>query len=331
MDVHDIIAKGLDDGELTPEEIGALFDTPLFTPEAALIQQAGRRKSEAACDGKAEVHAQVGLNIAPCPRNCKFCSFAAYNGVFKEGSELGVEDAVERARRSEAQGANVLYFMTTANYDLGRFIETSQEIRRALKPGTPMVANVGDFSLEEARRLKDAGYCGVFHAQRLREGVDTQIPAEKRIETFRNAHEAGLRLGTCVEPVGPEHTTEELVRATIVTREARPCYSGAARRIPIPGSEIEKRGAISEARLGLIAAVVRLALPASIRGNCTHEPNVVGACHGVNLLWAESGANPRDTEADTEKKRGFDTLDCQVMFREAEWEILEGPSVFFTA
>ena len=34
------------------------------------------------------------------------------------------------------------------------------------------------------------------------------------------------------EPVGSEHTIEELVEKTIVTREAKPVYSGSAKRIP---------------------------------------------------------------------------------------------------
>ena len=42
------------------------------------------------------------------------------------------------------------------------------------------------------------------------EGVDTKIPVEKRVKTFDHLREAGLSLQTCVEPIGPEHTVDEL-------------------------------------------------------------------------------------------------------------------------
>ena len=136
-------------------------------------------------------------------------------------------------------------------------------------------------------------------------------------------------LGTCLEPVGPEHTIEELVEKIIITREAEPVYSGAARRIPIPNTELCQHGRASEVRMAHILAVVRLALGYSIPGNCTHEPNVIGAAAGANLFWAEAGSNPRDTEKETEGKRGMTVADCQRIFQEAEWEVLEGPSRFY--
>ena len=69
-----------------------------------------------------------------------------------------------------------------------------------------------------------------------------------------------MLLGTCLEPVGTEHTIRELVQKTIITREANPVYSGAARRIPLPGTAMASHGMVSEARMAHILAVVRLAL-----------------------------------------------------------------------
>ncbi|MBU1182610.1 MAG: hypothetical protein KKF00_10685 [Proteobacteria bacterium] len=75
--------------------------------------------------------------------------------------------------------------------------------------------------------------------------------------------------------------------------------------------------------------MVRLALGYAIPGNCTHEPNSIGAAAGANLFWAEAGANPRDTEKETEGKRGMTVSECKRVFQEAEWEVLEGPSRFY--
>jgi biotin synthase len=326
----EIISKSLGGTLPNEDETAQLFRAPLFSRESAMILSAAREKSERASNGLAEVHAQVGLNVAPCPNNCMFCAFAAKNKVFTKPFELPVEEAVNQAKRFEEDGANAIFVMSTADYPFERFVEVSQEIRQSLRPETVLVANVGDFSGEQARLLKDCGFAGVYHAVRLGEGRDTRIPVERRLETFRNAREVGLLLGTCVEPVGSEHTIQELVEKTIITREAKPVYGGSARRIPIPDTEMATHGIVSEARMAHILAVVRLALSDDVAGNCTHEPNVIGAAAGANLLWAEAGSNPRDTEAKTENKRGMTVQDCIRVFEEAEWEVLKGPSRFYT-
>jgi biotin synthase len=176
----------------------------------------------------------------------------------------------------------------------------SREIRKNLDPNTVLVANVGDQPIANAQKIKEVGYSGVYHALRLREGSDTGLSPERRKESMRNFQEAGLKVGTCVEPVGPEHTGEELADMILFTASVNPCYSGAARRIPIPGTEIAKRGTITELRMAQVVAVTRLAMPGSVTGNCTHEPCTLGGLAGANLFWAEGGANPRDTNAPAE-------------------------------
>jgi biotin synthase len=91
-----------------------------------------------------------------------------------------------------------------------------------------------------------------------------------------------------------------------------------------------KFGIVSEARMAHILAVVRLALSCDTAGNCTHEPNVIGVAAGANLLWAEAGSNPRDTEIKTENKRGMTVQDCIRVFKEGEWKVLKGPSRFYS-
>ena len=330
MDINDLIKKSMGDEDLNSEEIAELFKVPLFSDEAALIQVASYRKSKIASENLAEVHAQIGLNIAPCPKNCLFCAFAASSGVFKEKSKLPLSEVIERAKGFEADGANAVFLMSTADYPFTKFLETGLEVRKALRTETKLVANVGDFTLEEAKRIKAAGFCGVYHALRLGEGRDSRLRPEKRLETFSNAREAGLLLGTCLEPVGNEHTIDELVEKTIITREARPVFSGAARRIPIPNTKLSEYGLVSEARMAHILAVVRLALGYNIPGNCTHEPNVIGAAAGANLFWAEVGSNPRDTKKETKEARGMSVGDCRRLLEEAEWKVLSGPSVFYS-
>ena len=327
--IERIIEKALAGERINEIELTDLLGVSLFSKESALLLWAARAMSNKACNNFAEVHAQVGLDISPCPGNCKFCSFAARNKIFKENCDLPVEEVLTKVKGFETDGANALYLMVTAQYSFEKFLEIGREVKKSLNPETILIANIDDFSIKQALQLKDAGFTGIYHALRLGEGKDSTITPQRRLETFRNAKDAGLVLGTCLEPVGPEHTIEELVEKIIITREAEPVYSGAARRIPIPNTELCQYGRVSEARMAHILAVVRLALGYAIPGNCTHEPNSIGAAAGANLFWAEAGANPRDTEKETEGKRGMTVLECKKVFQEAEWEVLEGPSRFY--
>jgi biotin synthase len=306
-----------------------LLSMPPDVRESYLVMAEANRMSKELTGNMAEVHAQLALNLAPCPSDCAFCSFAQENGIFTEESRLTEEEAVAYVRQFEKDGANAVFVMTTANYPLGLFLEMSQEIRKNLHPETVLIANIGDQSLANARKVKEAGYSGVYHALRLREGSDSGLSPEKRKESIRNFQEAGLGVGTCVEPIGSEHTNEELADMILFTASFNPSYSGAARRVPIPRTEIAKRGSISELRMAQIVAVTRLGVPRTVLGHCTHEPCTLGGLAGANLFWAEVGANPRDTEEKTEEGRGEAVESCRTLFGECGWNCYQGPSRYY--
>jgi biotin synthase len=327
--INEIVKRVLDGHFITREEILYLLDIDPHSMEGGFIMTAADSITRTASKGKAEVHAQIGLNLSPCPNNCSFCAFAAKNGVFKESQELPIEDVVALSLKAETSAANALFFMTTHDFPFRKFIELSKEVRSTLRPETVMIANIGDFEYEDGKQLKEAGYTGIYHAVRMGEGRDTKIDPQVRLNTIRAAREAGLLIGTCVEPIGPEHSIEEIADKILIGRDMTPCYSGAMRRISIPGSELEQFGMISEYRLAFLVAVVRLAMGRDLIGNCTHEPNLLGPVAGANLFWAEVGTNPRDTEAETSKGRGLGVKSCINMFKEADFDVLQGPSVIY--
>ncbi|MBN1478567.1 radical SAM protein [Candidatus Sumerlaeota bacterium] len=329
MDIHDVMRRSQGGESLSRDELIHLLSFPPEAPESLLAMAEANRISKGLTDGRAEVHAQLALNLAPCPCNCAFCAFAQRNGVFTEERRLTAEEAVAYAQQFERDGANAVFVMTTAEYPFDLFLEMSQEIRRGLDPETLLIANVGDQSLANAERIREVGFTGVYHALRLREGVDSGLSPEARKRSLRNFREAGLGVGTCVEPVGPEHTAEELADMILFTASIHPSYSGAARRIPIPGTEIAARGSISELRMAQIVAVTRLGMPREVIGNCTHEPCTLGGLAGANLFWAEVGANPRDTEERTEEGRGESVPSCRALFHECGWDFHRGPSRYY--
>lgn len=329
MYINELIKKSRGGDALSRKELVYLLAMEPDSVGTYRVMAEATRLSKELSGAKAEVHAQFAINLAPCPCDCLFCSFAKINGVFSEATELSPEHAIAYARQFEIDGANAVFMMSTAKYPFERFIEMSREVRKNLKNETTLIANIGDQTLKNAVRLKEAGFSGVYHAVRLREGKDTSLSVEKRKQSINNFKEAGLEVGTCVEPVGPEHTNEELAEMIVFTASFSPSYSGAARRIPIPGTSIAKRGVINEMRMAQIVAVTRLGMPRSVMGNCTHEPCTLGAIAGANLFWAEVGANPRDIEKKTEEGRGETVSSCKSIFEESNWDVWSGPSRYY--
>ena len=58
--------------------------------------------------------------------------------------------------------------------------------------------------------------------------------------------------------------------------------------------------------------------------------NLLGPITGANLFWAEVGTNPRDTEVETSAGRGLDVKTCKKIFKESDFQVLEGPSQIYS-
>jgi hypothetical protein len=113
---------------------------------------------------------------------------------------------------------------------------------------------------------------------------------------IRAVKDSGLDLYFCCEPIGPEHSSGELVEQLSVGI-AFGCFQHAAmRRVSVPGAALASRGQITELRLGQATLVLSLACIAcpETRSIPVHEPNLIGLTSGANAIYAEAGANPWD-------------------------------------
>lgn len=324
--IYDIVEKAMEGNGLTEQETCELYSVPETSKEAAYIRWAGQELSMQATDGIAEIHAQIGLNATTCPKDCLFCSFAKVNDVRKGVYEVPKEDVLEYAKIYVEEGANLILMLTTASYQFDKLEDMVGSVREVLPDDMPLLVNTEDMTLERAMRLKAAGAQGAYHAIRMREGEDTTIPVEDRLKTFEYMREAGLKLSTCVEPVGPEHTPEEITEATFRCINSKPMTSGVGRRIAVPGTKIFDRGMITDVANANMVAIYRLATGLDYKLNCSAN-TALTAASGANLAWAEVGTNPRDTVARTEHGgRGAAIESQRKMFQAGGWEVRVGPS-----
>jgi biotin synthase len=113
------------------------------------------------------------------------------------------------------------------------------------------------------------------------------------------------------EPIGPEHTPQELAEQIWLGVELPCAQHGAMQRFPVPGSPLYHYGQISLLRLGQIVAVVTLATigKENVKSIAVNVSNLVGLHSGANAFFPEAGepeAMSRQQEL-TQTREGFST------------------------
>lgn len=325
MTVRQILDKAGAGAPLSRQDALALLSIENGSADFYRLLEASNAASRAMYRNKAYIFSQIGLNANPCPMNCKFCSMAASNyamqGEFCK-TMADIEDLKETARQLVEAGTHDLFLMTTADYPVDQFLQIGRAIKAVLPAGVRLVSNIGDMDEETARQVKAAGFTGSYHICRLGEGTDTDIDPAQRVRTLDNIRAAGLEIYYCIEPIGPEHTYEQ-----IVDEMERAVHYGVdamavMRRIPVPATPFADKGMISAMELTKIAAATRL-FTNPRRSMNAHEVTPMTLLAGVNQLYAEVGANPRDDVSDTSANRGWGVTQAIALFRDAEYQLAD--------
>jgi biotin synthase len=317
-EIDEILTRGGSGEGIDRDQAWKLMRIPLQSRETYALMETANRLSRERFENKGENHFHIGVNVEPCPFECRFCSLTAGAGIFTEAVQFSEAEILAWARQAEAAGADGLNIMTTGTFSFERLLEIGRLLRREVS--TPLVANTRDVTHKEAEKLLEAGFVGAYHAVRLGEGRDTPFKVKRRVRTIGILRDVGLLWMNCVEPVGPEHGIEEVLDLMFLAREHGAVYSGIMRRINFPGSPMTRFGMIPELEMARMVAVSRLVMGDVCRAHCTHEPHAASLLAGANLFFPEVGASPRDGEADTGKGRGRGIDDCRRLHQEMGWD-----------
>jgi len=290
--------------ELGREEIIKLLSVKNTSAGYYHLLYLARKQSEESFGNRGYVFAQIGINAEPCSVNCKFCSMAERYYALPGRWRKSVEEVAKGVSQLVASDVNDIFLMTTADYPVEQFIEIGKAVRQFIPSEIRLAANIGDFDLPTARRLKEAGFTGAYHLVRMRESIDTGTSVEQRIQTLDAIRDAGLELYYCVEPIGPEHSYEEIATEIFRARDFKVDAMSVMRRTPVDGTPLFVNGTVSTPELCKIAAVALLVVRPA-RSMNVHEVTEMSILAGINQLYAEAGANPRDTNDNTENNRGY--------------------------
>lgn len=250
-----ILEKAWSGTPLTRSNLRYLLSIDAHSTFSTYIRQSATILTRLWTENSAAILGSIGIEISPCLGGCQFCSFGyAHTNLTPyrmEESELQ-QKILDFCANDDVYG---IVLVTMHHYNPEYLLRMTRCALDTVPRGTQIWLNIGDCTPDFLQELAKMGATGIYHVCRLREGIDTALRPEDRLATMRNAKEAGLKVFTCCEPIGPEHTLDELVDNIFLAIDLGLDIHAAMPRVAVPGSPMAHLGTIDEDRLGAYCRV----------------------------------------------------------------------------
>ena len=274
---------------LSHEEIVELLRIETSSKECDYLRERAHEASLKLTGGGAYMWGAIGVDYASCAMNCDFCSFGKAWGLIGDEKIYSIDEIVARVGEYVADGVHFIVLRTTQHYSLETIAESVGAIRKAVEGAYEIVVNVGEFGLATANALYDSGVDGVYHAIRLREGINTHFRIAER---FLGA----MRYGAYI--------------------------SGIMARIPVEGTPLGTQPRISDEEIAKQIAVLRLSGGSVVKHICVHPASEAALMSGANVAVIETGAIPRDNALAENKWRQFDCRTARELFERCGYRVI---------
>ncbi len=319
--VQKVKRRGLAGLPARREDVLRLLAVDPDSAEAACLGREARDVAARVSGNVATVWAALGVDCVPCTMNCSFCAFGDKWGVITQPHEWSKEDILKEVKHFVDEGAAWLILRTTEHYGEERLRVLMRQVSTLLPEGCVLVANTSQLSLSALISLKESGVQGIYHALRLGESRDTPFDPEKRRKALARIPRAGLVLAHLVEPLGVEHSNEEIADCFLAAQAAGAGVCGVMARNNVPGTPFADSPALPDKRLAQVAAVTRLCGGLKMPWICVHPPVPQALAWGANVVVVETGAVPRDKEEAHTEWKSFTIADARKLLAEQGYEV----------
>ncbi|MDP2951750.1 MAG: biotin synthase BioB, partial [Chloroflexota bacterium] len=241
----------------------------LRCPENRLLEllQAAFRVRERYFGRQVIFHLLINAKSGLCPEDCAYCSQSHVSQAAIEKYPLLDEGKIlEGAFAAKAAQAKRYCIVTSGRAptrrELERLCGTVSKIKQ--KVGIEICTSLGLLSEEAARSLKAAGVDRYNHnlntSQRFHPQICTTHSYEDRIETLRNAREAGLQL-CCGALFGMGEEEVDIIDVSLALRELGADSIPVNFLHPVPGTSLEKVNRLTPLKCLAILCLVRFLNP----------------------------------------------------------------------
>lgn len=313
--------KALKGITLTKDEIIELLSIKLGSDEDKELRKTAREVAKIKTNNTAYIWSAIGADFATCPMNCKFCSFGEEWGIIKKTVHYSTKKIIEKARYFIENGARFIVLRTTEFYSIPKLLVIVKRIKKEIPGDYDIILNTGEFDMTTSNLMYESGVSGVYHACRIREGIDTPFEIDVRRNTMNNVKRSKLDLISLVEPIAREHTNEEIAENFLNIVECGAVISGAMARIPVEGTPFADSEIISSSRLAQIISVLRLSGGDIVKDICVHPVSLEALNSGANVMVVETGAIPRENKLEENDWNNIDMNRALELLHEASYDV----------
>ena len=265
---------------------------PTDSEECLYLRDVARSVRDELYGNYVSIGTAIGLDWAPCKGDCSFCSFGSRWGLVREPVLYSDERILDIIQWVYSKGYRSFTLRTTEFYDYDRLCGLGRKISKTLPDDDySLGVNTGELTTDQCNELFECGYSSAYHVVRLREGVDTPFDPELRLQTMRNIHRSKLRLGASIDPLGIEHTNDEILDKMYFLEQFDLPNIGVMRRMCVPGTPKGDYPLVSDDRMAQIVATLRLYRKDKTVSGAQTSRQVLqsGSCS----MTVEIGASPR--------------------------------------
>ncbi len=249
-------------------ELRSIYDTPFFE----LISRARAAYLEHWTGNEMQLCTLLSIKTGGCSEDCGYCAQSArYHTGVKAERLMETDEVLEVARRARENGST-RFCMGAAWKGVrdgdAKFEQVLGTIREVSKLGMEVCVTLGQLSLTEARKLKEAGVTAYNHnidtSPEYYPEIVTTHTFQDRVNTIQAVQQAGMDV-CCGGIIGMGETIDDRLRMLEVLTNFDP----APESVPInclmamPGTPLEAQSAVEIFELVRLIATTRIALPKS--------------------------------------------------------------------
>ena len=242
-----------------------------------------------------EFCAIVNAKSGRCSEDCAFCAQSAHHGTGCETYPLMEPDEIVAQGRSAAASGALRFGIVTSGKSCpeGKALDNICRAAETLRRENIILpcASLGLLKPDQAKRLADAGFARYHH--NLEAGpthfprICTTHPFEARVETVKNAQEAGLEV--CVGGiVGLGESPAERAELALAVAELKPESVPLNFLNPIPGTPLGGLERLTPLQALAAVAVFRIYNPKAHIRTCGGRHQVMGSLAPMMYLAGAS-------------------------------------------
>jgi biotin synthase len=249
-------------------DLRALYDTPFFD----LLAQARAAYLTHWSGNEVQLCTLLSIKTGGCSEDCGYCAQSArYQTGVKTERLMETEDVLAVARRARENGST-RFCMGAAWKGVrdgdAKFEQVLGTIREVSKLGMEVCVTLGQLSLVEARKLKEAGVTAYNHnidtSEEFYPEIVTTHTFQDRIGTIRAVQQAGMDV-CCGGIIGLGETIDDRLRMleTLTNFDPPPESVPINCLMAMPGTPLEAQPPVDVFELVRLIAVARIVLPKS--------------------------------------------------------------------